>query len=90
MVNVYVTISVDPANRAELLSYLEPLTAASKLEEGCNWYQYWFHPTDQTQIAIVEQWATAEALTAHEATEHFTTLLPKVGELAKEVVINKF
>lgn len=89
-INIFVTISVPEANRPEILKLLEKLTVASQAENGNQHYQYYLHPTDPTQLVIVEQWANAEVLDAHENTEHFKTLLPKIGDMAASVDIRKF
>ena len=47
-------------------------------------------PTDPAQIVICERWENAAVLAAHEATKHFTTLLPQIGDLASSVDIDKF
>lgn len=90
MINIFVTINVTADKRAKVLELLAELTAASQKEIGNLRYQYYLHPTDPTQIIICERWENAAVLAAHEATEHFTTLLPQIGDLASSVDIDKF
>lgn len=90
MINIFVTISVPQDNRLAILALLEQITRASQAENGNRHYQYYLHPTDPTQLVIVEQWDNAQVLDAHENTEHFKTLLPKIGDLASSVDIRKF
>ena len=86
MINIFVTAD----KRAKVLELLAELTAASQKENGNLRYQYYLHPTDPAQIVICERWENAAVLAAHEATKHFTTLLPQIGDLASSVDIDKF
>ncbi|EHB92927.1 putative quinol monooxygenase [Alistipes indistinctus] len=90
MINIFVTINVTADKRAKMLELLAELTAASQKENGNLRYQYYLHPTDPAQIVICERWENAAVLAAHEATKHFTTLLPQIGDLASSVDIDKF
>ncbi len=89
MVNIFVTITVPRQNRDKILALLGDLSYASQGEKGCIHYQYYLHPEDPEQLVIVERWESPEALSAHEKTSHFKTLLPQVSDLASEVNINK-
>ena len=90
MINIFVTINVTADKRAKVLELLAELTAASQKENGNLRYQYYLHPTDPAQIVICERWENAAVLAAHEATKHFTTLLPQIGDLDSSVDIDKF
>lgn len=90
MINIFVTINATADKRAKVLELLAELTAASQKENGNLRYQYYLHPTDPAQIVICERWENAAVLAAHEATKHFTTLLPQIGDLASSVDIDKF
>ena len=90
MINIFVTINVTADKRAKVLELLAELTAASQKENGNLRYQYYLHPTDPALIVICERWENAAVLAAHEATKHFTTLLPQIGDLASSVDIDKF
>ena len=90
MINIFVTINVTADKRAKLLQLLAEVTAASEKDKNNLPYQYYLHPTDPAQIIICERWENAAVLAAHEATKHFTTLLPQIGDLASSVDIDKF
>ena len=90
MINIFVTINVTADKRAKVLELLAELTAASQKENGNLRDQYYLHPPDPAQIVICERWENAAVLAAHEATKHFTTLLPQIGDLASSVDIDKF
>ncbi|WP_297447482.1 putative quinol monooxygenase [uncultured Alistipes sp.] len=90
MINIIVSVTVPRSNREAVLPLLEKLTAASQKENGNVLYQYYLHPTDAERLVIVEVWENAEVLAAHEATEHFTVLLPQIVELSTKLDIRKF
>ncbi len=90
MINIFVSISVAVDKKSQMLPLLEALTQESQKEKGCLRYQYWLHPTDPTKMAITERWENDECLAAHEASEHFNTLLPRISDLANSLDIDKF
>lgn len=90
MINILVTITVSEQNRPQTLRLLEQLTEASQQENGNISYQHYLHPTDPEQLLIVELWQNGEVLAAHEATRHFTTLLPQIEKLSDGIDIRKF
>ena len=90
MINIIVSVTVGEQNRPAVLPLLEKLTAASRQENGNVVYQYYLHPTEVQKLVIIEVWQNAEVLAAHEATEHFTTLLPQIVELSENLDIRKF
>ena len=90
MINIIVTITVSEENRPQVLPLLEALTTASQQESGNISYEFYLHPTDPMRLAIIEVWQNAEVLAEHEATKHFTTLLPQIEKLAVGIDIQKF
>ena len=90
MINILATITVSEQNRPQTLRLLEQLTEASQQENGNISYQHYLHPTDPEQLLIVELWQNGEVLAAHEATRHFTTLLPQIEKLSDGIDIRKF
>ena len=90
MINILVTITVSEQNRPQTLRLLEQLTEASQQENGNISYQHYLHPTDPEQLLIVELWQNGEVLPAHDATRHFTTLLPQIEKLSDGIDIRQF
>jgi quinol monooxygenase YgiN len=76
--NVFVTTS--PENTAGVVEGLNALAAASRAEEGCNGYEIYQSTIEPTRLIIVETWASDAALSAHQQTPHYTTILPPLGE----------
>ena len=79
--NVFISVSVE--NRGAYLEIAKELVAASQKEEGCIAYDIFESSTRPEVLMFCETWASDAALTAHEATAHFTTLVPKLTELGK-------
>ncbi len=54
-----------------LRTALEAMIEPSLAEPGCLSYQPFTDPNDPAHMVVVEEWADAEALEKHFATEHF-------------------
>lgn len=81
MIRLNVFISTE--NRDAFLEIAKELVAASQKEEGCIAYDIFESSTRPEVLMFCETWASDAALTAHEATAHFTSLVPKLTELGK-------
>ena len=81
MIRLNVFISTE--NRDAFLEIAKELVAASQKEEGCIAYDIFESSTRPEVLMFCETWASDAALTAHEATAHFTSLVPKLIELGK-------
>ena len=60
------------------------LVEKSQAEEGNVSYSLNQSINDKCKHAFIELWKDQEAIEKHNASEHFTSLLPKLGELAAE------
>lgn len=89
MIRLNVFIRTTESNREELLRTARELTAASLKDAGCVAYDIFESATRPDVLMICETWSDAKALTAHEQTPHFTTLVPKLRQLA-EMKTEKF
>lgn len=59
------------------------LVAASAAEEGNITYTLNQDLTNPRMFAMIEIWKDQEAIEKHNASEHFTTIVPKLGEMAE-------
>lgn len=89
MIRLNVFIRTTESNRAELVRTAEELVAASLKDEGCVAYDLFESATRSDVLMICETWSDAKALAAHEAAPHFTTLVPRMGQLG-EMKLEKF
>lgn len=89
MIRLNVFIHTTESDRAELVRTAEELVAASLRDEGCISYDLYESATRRDVLMICETWRDAEALTAHEAAPHFTSLVPHLHRLG-EMKLEKF
>lgn len=89
MLRLNVFIRTSEANRAQTIRTARELVAASMTDDGCIAYDLYESATRPDVLMICETWRDAAALAVHEASEHFTTLVPRLQELG-ELTIEKF
>lgn len=82
MIRVNVFIQTTEANRAATLDTAKELVAASLKDAGCIAYDVFESATRPDVLMICETWQDAATLAAHEAAQHFTTLVPKLESQA--------
>lgn len=73
------TIDLDPARRDTFIAAATRVMAASHLEEGCEHYSFAADLTDLGRFHLSEQWASRDALVAHEASEHLADFMREMG-----------
>lgn len=67
----------------ELKALCEELVEKSLKDNGNVAYDYFVSGTRNGVMMICETWQNEEVLKAHMATDHFTTLVPKIEALTK-------
>jgi quinol monooxygenase YgiN len=82
MIRLNVFIQVGAEKRQEVVALSNELVAASLKDNGCVAYDLFESATRPDVLMICETWRDAESLSAHEQAAHFTTLVPKIQELA--------
>lgn len=60
---------------------VQPLIAGSQAEEGCIAYDLFEDISDPTVLTFIEEWTDQAAIDLHGKTPHFTSIVPKLGEL---------
>ena len=68
----------------------EELVRCSAAEEGNITYTLNQDISDPRSFAMIEAWKDQEAIDLHNASEHFTTIVPKLNEMAEEKAINLY
>lgn len=89
MIRLNVFIQVSEANRAQVLDAAKDLVAQSLKDNGCVAYDIFESATRPDVLMICETWKDQACLDVHQAASHFTTLVPKIQELA-EMKIESF
>ncbi len=89
MIRLNVFIRTTESNRDELVRTARELVAASLKDEGCVAYDLFESTTRRDVLMICETWSDAKALSTHERSSHFTTLVPRMEQLG-ELKLEKF
>lgn len=84
MIKIVASVVVKEDKIAEFQKMAAELVEKSQAEEGNVSYSLNQSTGDKCKHAFIEIWKDQEAIDKHNASEHFTTLLPKLGELASE------
>lgn len=80
MIRLNVFVTTTPENLAEVVAGLNEVAAASQKEAGCIGYDIFQNTVEPTKLIIVETWESDAALTAHQQTPHYTTILPPLRD----------
>jgi len=60
------------------------LVKKSRKEEGNLSYNLFEDLSDPSHLTFIEEWADSDAIRAHNASAHFTTICPKLGALCEQ------
>lgn len=81
MIRLNVFIRVTAENRPAALEASKELVASSLKDKGVIAYDIFESATNPEVLMICETWKDAASLSVHEASEHFTTLVPRIQSL---------
>ena len=68
----------------DFLKALKPLEEASNKEEGCIEYILYNDRENSNIFTVVEKWKDMAAIEAHNSSEHFTAIVPKLADFVAE------
>lgn len=89
MIRLNVFIQVSDNNRTTVLETAQTLVASSLKDAGCIAYDIFESATRPDVLMICETWTDEASLAAHEKTDHFTALVPKI-QASASMKIEKF
>lgn len=78
MIVVTARLRCKPGQESELMEVARASVAASRAEEGCVSYAFLSDLDEASEFMFVEEWADADALRRHMASEHMKTFLADV------------
>lgn len=88
MITINVRLQVKPEKRAAYIAFVAELVQASLKDEGCLFYDHFESLTEPNQFAIVENWASQEAVAKHNETDHLKKFAAEISEfLEKDFVL---
>jgi quinol monooxygenase YgiN len=80
MIIIHAVLHVKPERREQFLTEVKPLIASSQSEEGNLAYDLYEQSGQDNVFIMVETWRDAEAVAAHNASNHFTGFSGQAGE----------
>ncbi len=83
---LHVTYTVKPGEKESFVKAIADagIDAASRAEDGCRQYDYFYAAQAEDQVLLVEVWDSVEAQQAHTQTAHFKQL----GGIKEQYVID--
>ena len=80
MILVTAHVAVQPDHRDTLQSILTEVQAASRLDDGCEYYGYFESIDEPNVISAIEMWSDRDALDAHLRQPHIAKLVEALGK----------
>lgn len=80
MIKVVAKKLVNEGKLEVVISLYEQLVQATRKEEGCIKYELYQDEKEPRILAVIEEWESKEALAIHMKSEHFTRIVPMIGE----------
>ncbi|MBI6872105.1 putative quinol monooxygenase [Clostridium aciditolerans] len=84
MIKVVAKKLVNEGKVEEVIKLYEELVRETRKEEGCIKYELYQDEKDPRVLAVIEEWESKDALERHMNSEHFTRIVPMIGELAEK------
>ena len=85
MLILHVRYDIKPGEKENFVAAVKAagIDAASRAEEGCRQYDYFYAAQAEDQVLLVEVWDSQEAQQAHTDTAHFQ----KLGGIKEQYVV---
>jgi quinol monooxygenase YgiN len=84
MIQIVARNTVQEGKKEEFLALVKELVEKSRAEEGNIYYDLWEDIKDPNVLTFIEEWKDQEAINIHNASEHFTRIVPQIGRLTVE------
>jgi len=84
MIAIVASFSIPEDNRERFIELARRLAAGSRAEAGNISYRFVVSRENAGAFAFIEEWADTAAVDSHNASEHFTALVPQMVELSDE------
>ena len=81
MILILAKSTVKPDYIETFKQHTQELVEKSQAEAGCLSYELFQDLTDPTQFVFVEKWLNQAAIDAHNESDHFKTIVPKLADL---------
>lgn len=84
MIHILAQFSVKEDKVSEFIELCKELVKESRQEEGCISYNLQQNREKDNHFVFVEHWKSEKAIEIHNATEHFTKIVPMLIELCEK------
>ena len=74
-------LSVKPEKIKDFTEAAKEIIQKSNTESGCNFYQLYQNPYDNSKFVFVEEYKNQAAVDAHFAADYFKAFGPKIGDM---------
>ncbi len=81
MIKIIANLYLKPECVNDAMPILKELVQKSRAEDGNVFYDLHVNKKDNTHLIFLEGWRDSEAIKTHNASEHFTTLLPQCAPM---------
>lgn len=81
MITIVAKSKIKEGKVEEFIALAEKLISQSKKEAGCISYSLNQDVNNSNVLTFIEEWESKEAIALHNNSEHFKTIVPKLGEL---------
>jgi len=82
MISIVAKFTVNPGKEEEFLYLAKVLVIESNKEDGCIEYDIHKDVNKERTYCMLEKWKNQVAIDEHNSSQHFTTIVPKLGEMA--------
>ena len=92
MIHIIASFAIPAENQAAFVKLAKELVAETLKEAGNISYEFVQGADDPTRFAFIEKWRDQAAIDAHNASPHFTKLIPemvKLGSAAPTISLMK-
>ena len=83
MISIVAKFEVNPGEEEKFLNLVTQLSEASNAEDGCIEYILHKDVSKSHTYCIIEKWRDQAAIDFHNSSTHFTTIVPKITDIAK-------
>jgi len=81
MITIVAKNSIKSGKAEEFKALAERLISKSRKESGCISYNLYEDANNCNILTFIEVWENSEAINLHNSSEHFTSIVPKFGDL---------
>ena len=83
MITIIAEFDVNIDKVEDFLEAVKPLVEGSNTEAGCNRYELHKALDSDNTYTMIEEWKDQTAIDSHNASDHYTSIVPSLGEFMK-------